>query len=353
MTPPITAPLAALTFTPASQGGLLAAPSTTAWSHPMTATNTQTTTTDNATMNTDNIAMTNEATATTLQLPKASQRLLNIEFNYQPTTVAINSLDPEKAQESLDTARADYLDKRERLKQASDELARLEKTVTAAEAQEQQAAKSWRKAFLEGAGQQGREVRDQQKQAGQWRIEAEQKREMVEMLTPQVEWLKIQTQVAREEFQRRLKAAQQVTSHHGLLAEAEKLFDGLESDAFRSHLSGLFKRITDDLCNDVSYMHQYNLDVSNGPGEAVFVYLSKQETYAVRREIRKRQYAALGELMWHLLPKVQTEQPDTLKGITPLTCEAGKNEWDGILGRRKRLLELEATMEYVPSKTQH
>ncbi|MCX2524438.1 hypothetical protein [Larsenimonas rhizosphaerae] len=344
MTRSTVAPFAALTFIPATWGGLMAVPSSTAWSHPMTAANAQTTTMDNSTM------ITETATAS---ISQPSQRLLNVTFDYQPTTVAIKAMTPEKAQERLATARIDYLDKRERLRQASDELTRLEKTVTAAETQEQQAAKSWRKAFLEGAGQQGKEVRYQQKQAGQWRIEAEQKREMIELLTPQVEWFKIQTQVAQEEFQRRLSAAQEVITHHTLLAEAEKLFEGLESDAFRASLKGLFQRITDDLCNNVGYMTRYNLDVSSEPGERIFTSLNDQEAREVRCDIRQRQYAALGELMWHLLPKTETQQPATLKGIAPLACEANPNELGTTLARHRRLVELEATMEYVPGKTKH
>ncbi|MFC0336267.1 hypothetical protein [Kushneria avicenniae] len=322
--------------------------------HSDTNANTQTTTTDNAAM-TANTATQNTATATDspAPLPQPSRRLLDAIFDYQPTTAAINALTPSKAQEKLTTARADYLDKRERLRQAREELDRIEKTVSAAEAQEQQASQSWRRAFLEGAGKQGKEVRDQQKQAGQWRIEAEQKREMIELLKPQVEWLQIETQVAREQFQRSLKATREVISHHSLLAEAEKLFEGLDSDHFRAALKGLFQRITDDLCNNVVYMAQYNLDVSSEPGEAIFSHLNNEQTRAVRHEIRKRQYAALGELVWHLMPKTQTEQPDTLKGITPLACEAGKGELGNTIRRRRRQLELEATMEYVPGKTQH
>ncbi|RKR03546.1 hypothetical protein C7446_2071 [Kushneria sinocarnis] len=315
----------------------------------MTATNARTTP-DNATQ--ESQTMTTETADTTPSMPQPSRRLLKIRFDYQPTTPAIEALTPEKAHRALDRARSDYLDKRERLKQASGELARLQKTVSAAEAQERQAGKSWRRAFLEGAGQQGREVRDQQKQAGQWRIEAEQKREMIELLTPQVEWLKLHTQLAREEFQRRLRAAQEVTTHHTLLAEAEKLFDGLESGAFRASLSGLFSRISDDLCNDVSYMLQYGLDVSSQPGEGIFTHLNDREGFAVRHEIRKRQYAALGELVWHLLPKTATEQPTALQGIAPLDCEANGKEWGSSLARRRRMKELEETMEYVPGKTQ-
>ncbi|WP_456268811.1 hypothetical protein M1D97_00635 [Kushneria sp. AK178] len=317
-------------------------------------TNAQSTTTDNAAMNANAATQNTETTTdSSAPLPQPSRRMLDANFDYQPTTVAINALTPAKAQEKLASARADYLDKRERLKQASEELDRIEKTISAAEAQEQQAAKSWRRAFLEGAGKQGKEVRDQQKQAGQWRIEAEQKREMIELLKPQVEWLQIETQVAREQFQRSLKATREVISHHSLLAEAEKLFEGLESDAFQASLSGLFQRITDDLCNNVGYMAQYNLDVSSQPGERIFANLNDQETRAVRRDIRQRQYAALGELLWHLLPKTSTEQPDILKGIAPLACEAGKGELGNSIGRRRRQLELEATMEYVPGKTQH
>ena len=349
-----TAPLAALIFTPANRGGLWAAPSSTARSRPMTDANAQTTTTENAAMTANTTALNNTTTTDSpASLPQPSRRMLDATFDYQPTTVAINALTPAKAQEKLTSARADYLDKRERLKQASEELDRIEKTVSAAEAQEQQAAKSWRRAFLEGAGKQGKEVRDQQKQAGQWRIEAEQKREMIELLKPQVEWLQIETQVAREQFQRSLKATREVISHHSLLAEAEKLFEGLESDNFRAALNGLFQRITDDLCNDVGYMAQYNLDVSSEPGERIFTNLNDREARAVRHEIRKRHYAALGELVWHLLPKTSTATPTMLKDITPLACEARKGELGNTIGRRRRQLELEAIMEYVPGRTQH
>ncbi|OHV10006.1 hypothetical protein [Kushneria phosphatilytica] len=321
----------------------------------MTAANARTTP-DNATQEAPTMTSENaNITATTdtpPSMPQPSRRLLEIDFEYQPTTPAIEALTPQRAHRALDKARTEYLAWRERLKQASGELARLQKTVSAAEAQEQEAGKGWRRAFLEGAGQQGREVRDQQKQATQWRIEAEQKREMIELLTPQVEWLKIRTRYAREEFQHRLRAAQEVTTHHTLLAEAESLFDGLESGAFRASLSGLFQRISDDLCNDASYMLRYGLDVSSQPGEGIFAFLDNRQTQAVRHDIRERQYAALGELVWHLLPKTATEEPTTLRGIAPLDCEANGNEWGTSIARHRRLKELEASMEYIPGQTQ-
>ncbi|MFC0267930.1 hypothetical protein [Kushneria aurantia] len=56
--------------------------------------------------------------------------------------------------------------------------------------------------------------------------------------------------------------------------------------------------------------------------------MNNQETQHLDHEIRKRQYAAIGEMVWRLRPdKLDAAQPEILADIEPLGCVG---RWDKI-----------------------
>ncbi|WP_322527820.1 hypothetical protein R5R73_13875 [Salinicola sp. LHM] len=279
--------------------------------------------------------------------PPIRPRLTGQSLNFVPETNAISALTPERARKRIEQARTEYLAQRERLEPAAQELERLRKIRSAAEHQSRQSGESWRKGFLENFGKQGKTIRDQQKAEREWRLEAEQTDAMIELLAPQVEWLRLHTQVAREEFQRTRKAAREVLSQQTLLAAAEALCQSEAAGAFYAALPALFDRVATDLCNNASYMaHHFQVDTSAEPGTAIKRSLNNQETQHLDHEIRKRQYAAIGEMVWRLRPdNLDAAQPETLADIAPLGCEDGRNVYGSSIKRAQRLKELQAQLE--------
>lgn len=285
---------------------------------------------------------------TSAQTPTASQpRLMGQRLDYLPQTTAINALTTEKASARLEQARTEYLTQRERLAPAAQELERLRKTRNAAEHQSRQSGESWRKGFLTGFGKQDKTIREQQKAEREWRLEVEQTDAMIELLSPQVEWLRLHTQVAREQFQRARREASEVMTQQTLLDAAEALCQGEQATAFYAALPALFGRIETDLCNDAGYMaHHYQVDASAEPGTTIKHQLNDQETQHLDHEIRKRQYAAIGEMVWRLRPgQLDAAQPEALADIAPLNCEDGRNVYGGTLKRAQRLKELQALLD--------
>ncbi|MGQ7242145.1 hypothetical protein ACUN9V_01630 [Salinicola sp. V024] len=288
-----------------------------------------------------------QPTGETAAMTTTESRLQGQRLDYLPQTTAINALTPEKASARLEQARTEYLNQRERLEPAAQELERLRKTRNAAEHQSRQSGESWRKGFLENFGKQGKGIREQQKAEREWRLEVEQTDAMIELLSPQVEWLRLHTQVAREQFQRARSEASEVMTQQTLLAAAEALCNTDEAKALYAALPALFGRVETDLCNNAAYMaHHYQVDTTAEPGTVIKHQLNNQETQHLDHEIRKRQYAAIGEMVWRLRPgKLDAAQPESLADIAPLTCEDGRNAYGSSLKRAQRLKELQAQLE--------
>ncbi|XKE44616.1 hypothetical protein LG302_14740 [Halomonas organivorans] len=83
-------------------------------------------------------------------------------MKYVPSPVSVQALTCEKAEANTAKARADYLEKRDRLAAASQELSRLRKTLKALQEQGKSAEKAWKQAFVTGLGKQSKEVRERQ-----------------------------------------------------------------------------------------------------------------------------------------------------------------------------------------------
>lgn len=294
---------------------------------------------------------TDTTTKTANHAPTADTLPPRRELRYFKTPASVDAVTPEQARQRLSEARNDYLDQRERLEAATQELERLRKTLKALSEQEKNAGQTWRKGFLSGFGKQSKEVRDQQKQETQWRLEAEQHREMIAMLEPQVEWLRIKTYGARLSFDQARECLMEVRTHAELMNSVDAFASSGCAAALYAALPPLFKRIATDTCNDAPFMLQFGVDVSRQPGEGILAYLSNQQGGEVHREIERRQYAAVGELLLSRRPsEIEASVPEGSEDLPALACEASRRDYPNALGLSRRLKELEAQMDYVPDQ---
>ncbi|SEM10510.1 hypothetical protein [Halomonas caseinilytica] len=271
------------------------------------------------------------------------------KMKYVPTPISVKALTCEKAAANKAKARADYLEKRERLAAASQELSKLQKTLNALQEQGKIAEKAWKQVFVTGLGRQSKEVREQQKQQTQWRLEAEQHEEMIKLIEPQVEWLQIHTNVARQTYRKACRDEKEVRAYSAMLESVKGLTTSEHAAMLRESLGPLFEQIADDTCNNAVFMAQFNVDVNSEPGQGIFSYLSQGDTRTVKQEIERRQLAAVGELFLSQLDKNQTQRTqDDAEELPVLGCEATHETMQSSASVARRLRELEAQMEYLP-----
>lgn len=221
----------------------------------------------------------------------------------------------------LPALRKAYLNRRDRLETASRELERLRKAVSALEAQQEETNASWRRDFLNGFGKQSKAVRDQLKQKANWQIEAEQQREMIELLEPQVEWLKVYTHYARIDFGNAQGHLNEYVAHKTMLAVAKEFAESDIAEKLYETLPSLFKRIATDYSNR---------ELSSS-------------------QIERMQYAAVGELMLSYRPEKLTRMKvEGAEKISVLDCEADHSEFRSLLGVKQRVADAESKMDIIP-----
>lgn len=233
----------------------------------------------------------------------------------------------EELRERVERQRKAYMNRRERLETSTRELERLRKAVGALESQEKTADVSWRRDFLNGFGKQSKAVRDQLKQKTQWRLEAEQQREMIALLEPQVEWLKIHTHNARIAFVQAQSHLVEFVAHRALMECAEAFARSEVADKLYEALPVLFRRID----SETRRSHR------------------SLEGRMLSDEIERRQYAAIGELLLSFRPqKLPVLAIEGGEGVSTLDCEADPSEFRSEIGVRRRLEDAEAKMELLP-----
>ncbi|MGP9675285.1 MULTISPECIES: hypothetical protein [unclassified Halomonas] len=124
-----------------------------------------------------------------------------------------------------------------------------------------------------------------------------------------------------------------------------------EMAALSAELPRLFSRIHEGTYNDHGYMAGLGIDVSLQPGSNIDPLMDKHSRSQVSHEIRLRQHAALGELLLSVMPKAKpVPTPEALRTPSLLACEAERREYSSPIFFNRRLKELEAQMEYVPSQ---
>jgi len=243
-------------------------------------------------------------------------------LQYMEVPSQFGEVDEQTLRDRIPPLRKAYLNRRERLETASRELERLRKAVSALEAQQEETNASWRRDFLNGFGKQSKAVRDQLKQKANWQIEAEQQREMIELLEPQVEWLKVHTHYARIEFGNAQGQLYHYVAHKTMLAVAKEFAESGIAEKLYETLPALFSRIDSELSNR-------DLD---------------------SQQLKRLQYAAIGELLLSYrpekLPRIQVEGAEK---YTKMDFEADPSEFRSFLGVRKRLTDAEEKMDVIPN----
>ncbi|WP_141441357.1 hypothetical protein [Vreelandella titanicae] len=243
-------------------------------------------------------------------------------LQYMEVPSQFGEVDEQTLRDRIPPLRRAYLNRRERLETATRELERLRKAVSALEAQEKETDASWRRDFLNGFGKQSKAVRDQLKQKANWQIEAEQQREMIELLEPQVTWLRVHTHYARIEFGSAQGQLYNYVAHKKMLAVAKEFAESEIAEKLYETLPALFTRIDTELSNRDLNSHQK----------------------------KRLQYAAIGELLLSYRPEKLTRiQVEGAEHYPKMDFEADPSEFRSFLGVRKRVTDAEEKMDIIPN----
>ncbi|WP_110601521.1 hypothetical protein [Salinicola lusitanus] len=274
-------------------------------------------------------------------------RLAQCDFRFVPYESAVDPMERERVLARLEKTRADYLEKREQLKGAAENEATIAKMKAAAERQRDEASQNWQREFRENMGAQSKSLRSQCKAEREWQLEAEQQTEMLERIKPQMEWMRLQTQLAREAFSRALRHARKADNQSALFDAMESLFDSPQGETVASRLQTLRSRIEADLCNDIPYMWAaFGADVGTQPGPDIKHHMSPDQRATLANEVERCYLAALGEMVVAAVPKgIEPVSDETLSGLAPLNCEDGRNIYETHIGRVRRVNELQAELQ--------
>lgn len=237
------------------------------------------------------------------QAPAKGGKVPGRTFNYfsPPDIVGITS--EEELSLSLEKQQKSYNTRRRKLTETCSELDRLKKTLSALEQQEKEADGQWKLSFVKGFGKQSKTVRDKIKQKAQSKLEAEQIREMIALLEPQAQWLKMHTYLARKYLVEVRGRLLELTAHNRLISALDELSQNTDCMAQLAEVvPNLLDRIATDTCNDHGLMATLGIDAGMQKGQAYFAVLSRDDTVQLSHEITKRQKAALGELFLSRIP---------------------------------------------------
>lgn len=295
--------------------------------------------------------MTQQSPETTPTAKPESQNMevANMRYFKAPDIVATGVTEAELTAQ-VERERATYLTRREKLKDVTNELTKLRKTLSALGQQEKGVDTEWRQEFVKGFGKQSKAVRDKLKQKGQWASEASQIKEMIALLEPQAEWLKMQTHAARLSLRITARRLDDLSSHNQLLNSLREMSESDSMASLSAAVPRLLERIEVATYNDTSFMIGLGIDVAIQPGKSITPHMTNDDHRQASREIRLRQYAALGELLFSFMPDAGDKEGMPTTQLPPrLECEAAQGEYESSLGFARRIKELERQMEYVPS----
>ncbi|BBI49863.1 hypothetical protein HORIV_22840 [Vreelandella olivaria] len=115
--------------------------------------------------------------------------------------------------------------------------------------------------LLKGFGKQTKSMRDKVKQKTQAKLEAEQIKEMIELLEPQAQWIKMYTYLARNALVDNKSRLIDLVTHNRLIEAVDELSRNTECMAKLGEVvKYLFERIETDTCNDHAYMATLGID---------------------------------------------------------------------------------------------
>lgn len=272
-------------------------------------------------------------------------------YYFSPPDIALCTSE-EKLILSLEKQQKTYQTRRRKLTEVCRELDRLKKTLSALEQVEKEADGEWKLSFVKGFGKQSKSVRDKIKQKTQSKLEAEQIREMIELLEPQAQWLKMHTYLARRSLVEVRGRLLELTAHNRLISALDELSQNTDCMAQLAEVvPNLLDRIATDTCNDHALMASLGIDAGMQKGQAYFAVMSRGETERLSNEISKRQKAALGELFLSRIPINKKRM--TLPGTEVPERISYEDYNDGgsysPIGFPRELKALEAQMDYVPT----
>lgn len=308
----------------------------------MTATQPQTTNTETSTLESMNMA----TTATQQSHPEISHEA-SMEalkgMRYVPLPQSVESMSLKEAEARLAKVTESYLEKRGPLAETSQTLDRLRKTHKALQEQGRSAEKAWKQSFMAGLGKQNKSILEQQRQQTESRMKAEQHEEMIRLLEPKVEQMRIHTALARREYLNAHQAAKEIRDYGIIVKSLSALLHGESAEVLHGALDTMFGQAATEVYNNPVYMGQFGVDTSDQPGKRVRFWLNRESTNAVDDEIKRKQLAAVGEIVLKLLPEPQSyEDQDSRDAMPALACEAGPGTIRSAAGVNRRLKELEA-----------
>ncbi|WAM50886.1 hypothetical protein [Vreelandella venusta] len=286
------------------------------------------------------------------QAPVKGGKVPGRKFNYfSPPDIAGYTTE-EKLTLAFEKELKSYHTRRQKLTEACRELDRLKKTLSALEQQEKAADGEWKLSFVKGFGKQSKSVREKIKQKTQTKLEAEQIREMILLLEPQIQWLKMHTYQTRKSLVAYQGRLLELSAHNQLISAIDELSQNTDCMAKLAEVvPSLLDRIATDTCNDHGLMATLGIDASMQKGQGYLAVLSRDDTVQLSREINKRQMSALGELFLSRIPINKKRM--TIPGIELPERLTYEDYDDGgyysPIRFPQELKALEAQMGYVPS----
>lgn len=299
-----------------------------------------------------NEGQTMEAAQPEAQAPAPGGKAPGRSLSYFGAPEIAQCISEEELHRKVEKGLKTYLTRRRKLSEVCNEIDRLKKTMSALEQQGEEADGEWKHSFLKGFGKQTKTVRDTIKQKTQSKLEAEQIKEMIALLEPQAQWIKMHTYLARSLLVQDKNRLIDLVTHNRLISAVDKLSQNTECMAeLAVVVKYLFERVDTDTCNDHAFMASLGIDAGMQKGAAYRAVLSGDDNAQLNREVQKRQIAALGDLFLSRIPvnheRVMlqgTEVPERL----PFEDYDDGGRYSPIRFPRE-LKELEAQMSYVPS----
>ncbi|MBS3667086.1 hypothetical protein [Vreelandella boliviensis] len=286
------------------------------------------------------------------QAPAKGGKAPGRTLNYFEAPDIARCISEEALRKNVEKNLKTYLTRRRKLAEVYTEIDRLKKTLSALEQQGEEADGEWKLSFLKGFGKQTKSVREKIKQKSQSKLEAEQIKEMIALLEPQAQWIKMYTYLARNFLVDDKNRLIDLVTHNRLIEAMDELSQNTECMAKLGEVvKYLFERVETDTCNDHAYMASFGIDAGMQKGAAYKAVMNYDDTAQLNREVHRRQISALGDLFLSRIPV--DHAPIKLPGTEIPKRLPFEDYQDG--GRYspirfpRELKELEEKMGFVPS----
>lgn len=266
-------------------------------------------------------------------------------MEHAPTPIFATAMSMQR----LEEARADYLAKREVLKEQHQAFLDLRKTLNSHRGQAEAANREAEAAIRAAKGQETDEIVELQEMGIRKERQIQTVERMIAELEPLVEFHQIEAYGARGGYVRCLKMARQSAGHDALQEEALTLFRSEAATPFLRTLPGLMQRVEESFYNDSLYMAQYGLDLGGFGGHTspdhVRAHLSSESQAAADHEVTQRKLMAIGEIVVQFIEDSDgdalADAGELLQPIEMLDCEETGAKWKGStfgIARRRREL---------------